>query len=152
MEALASALLTIAAGTWAGAILFQSAVVAPAVFAELDSGAARRFLRSLFPRFYRLGLVCGGIMLAAIACLAALTGYSETLAVFAAATLLMLILEYLSLRLVPRINAARDAGEAGSSRFERLHRASVVMTVVILLLVIAMLGVIGGKTTVAPGL
>ena len=66
METFAAAVLTISAGVWIGAIVFQSAVVAPAVFVDLDEAAARSFLRTLFPRFFRLGLVCGALMLAAL--------------------------------------------------------------------------------------
>lgn len=151
MEALASALITIATGTWVGAILFQSAAVAPVVFTELERDAARRCLRSLFPRFYRMGLGCGGIMLAAVAFGALLAGWSNSLRVIAAATSLMLVLQYASLRLVPRINSARDAGETGNRLFERLHRLSVAMTVVVLLLGILILSVIGANATVVQG-
>lgn len=151
MEALATALTTIATGTWVGAIVFQSAVVAPAVFVDLDGDAARRFLRTLFPRFYRLGLVCGAVMLACIGSIAMLSGWSGALYGLAASAALMLVLEGVSLWLVPRINAARDAGEAGSARFERLHRISVALTVVILVIGVIVLSTIGANTAVGSG-
>ncbi len=62
MTAFATALLIIPAATWLGSIVFQTAVVAPAVFVNLDEATARKFLRTVFPRFYRLGLVCGALM------------------------------------------------------------------------------------------
>ena len=151
MEALASTLITIAVGTWVGAIIFQSAVVAPAAFANLDSDAARRFLRALFPRFYRLGLVCGGLTLLGIAMAAAAMGWSGRLTTLAAAASGMLALEIVSLRLVPLINAARDAGAAGAARFERLHRFSVALTVIILIVGVVLLSMIGAGTTMASG-
>lgn len=150
MEALATILLTISAATWVGAILFQSVIVAPAVFVDLDMGSARRFLRTLFPRFYRLGVGCGLLMAAGILMLVGFAGRSSSLLAVAAATALMLVLELISLWLVPRINAARDAGEAAAGRFERLHRLSVILTVIILLLGIAVLSFVGVKA--APGL
>ena len=113
MESLAIALITLAAGTWVGAIIFQSAVVAPAVFVDLDAESARRFLRTLFPRFYRLGLICGVLIMLGVATVAVLTGWSERLAIAGVATLTMVFLQVISLRLVPRINAARDSGDAG---------------------------------------
>ena len=147
MEALASSLITIAAATWVGAILFQSAVVAPAVFVDLDGDSARRFLRTLFPRFYRLGILCGGVMGAGIVMLVWASGWTYLLATMASAVSAMLMLEILSLRMVPRINAARDAGAPGAANFDRLHRLSVMLTVVILLLGLGILGFIGANTT-----
>ncbi|MCH5373373.1 MAG: DUF4149 domain-containing protein, partial [Planctomycetes bacterium] len=49
-------IILLATGAWSGAIVFQSALVAPAVFGELDGDAARRVLRRLFPRFFVLGI------------------------------------------------------------------------------------------------
>ncbi len=142
MTNFATALLTLAASTWVGAIIFQSAVVAPAVFVDLDEPAARRFLRTLFPRFYRLGLVCGALMIAGLVWLGALTDAHSNLFTLAIVTFVMIVLEVASLGLVPRINAARDAGEAGHATFSRLHRISVLLTVVILLLGIGVLAAI----------
>lgn len=143
MEAFGTTLLTIAAGTWVGAIIFQSAIVAPAVFVDLDSDSARRFLRTLFPRFYRLGIVCGVLMSIGIAVLIRLDGMPAPVKTVAAAAVLMLILELVSLWLLPRINAARDAGIDAAGRFHRLHRLSVILTVAILVLGLIVLGVIG---------
>lgn len=131
MEVLGTTLLLAAAGTWIGAIVFQSAIVAPTVFSGLNEAASRAFLRKLFPRFFRLGLVCGGLMLLGLS----LVGFGGRLSGFVTAlTAVMLLLEAVSLRMVPAINAARDAGADGEGLFETLHRASVLMTVVILLL------------------
>lgn len=151
MEALATALITIATGTWVGAIIFQSSVVAPAVFGDLDSEAARRFLRTLFPRLFRLGLICGGVTLACIAFIAMLSGWSDALYTLGAAASLMLVLESVSLWMVPRINTARDQGEAGIARFNRLHRISVALTVVILVVGIIVLSMIGANSAVISG-
>lgn len=145
MAAFATALLTIAAGIWIGAIVFQSAVVAPAVFIDLDEVAARKFLRTLFPRFFRLGLVCGALMLAGLILFGALTGWTATVVVLAAATGAMVVLEAISLGMVPHINAARDAGEAGQAKFSRLHRTSVLLTVFILLLGISILATVAAQ-------
>lgn len=120
---LASALALLCAGAWLGAIVFQSALVAPAVFGELDAAAARRVLRRLFPRFFSLGIVLIGVALAAVAVAPIAPGVRST----SAATLAMMLLAIgLSLALVPAINAASDAGNA--SRFRILHGASVLLT------------------------
>ena len=120
---LATLLAIICAGTWLGAIVFQSALVAPAVFGELDAAAARRVLRRLFPRFFIMGLVLIGLALAAVILGATPTATRST----TAATLgTMLLATGLALALVPAINAASDAGKA--SRFRLLHGASVLLT------------------------
>lgn len=142
MTAFATALLTIPAGIWVGAIVFQTAVVAPAVFVDLDEGSARKFLRTLFPRFYRLGLVCGALMLAGLAWLGVATGWPPSVLTLGSVTVAMTVLEAISLAMVPHINAARDAGEAGRARFSHLHSISVLLTVVILLLGLGVLAFI----------
>ena len=145
METVATAILTISAGVWTGAIVFQSAVVAPAVFVNLDEVAARSFLRTLFPRFFRLGLVCGALMLAALLALGGVAGWTTAVIALATGTSVMIILQSISLAMVPYINAARDAGQAGQAKFARLHRTSVVLTVVILLLAITILAVVAAR-------
>ena len=142
MAGFATALLTISAGIWVGAIVFQSAVVAPAVFVDLDEAAARSFLRTLFPRFYRLGLLCGALMLAGLIGFGAVAGWTATVVILVAATVVMLVLEAISLGMVPHVNAARDAGEAGRARFSRLHGMSVLLTVIVLLLGIGVLAAV----------
>ena len=120
---LASALAVLCAGAWLGAIVFQSALVAPAVFGELDAAAARRVLRRLFPRFFILGIGLVGVALGAVAVAPIAPGVRST----AAATLATMLLAIgLSLALVPAINAASDAGNR--NRFRLLHGASVLLT------------------------
>lgn len=151
MEYLATALVTVATGTWVGVILFQSAVVAPVVFGDLDTSTARRFLRTLFPRFYQFGLACGTVMFAGLLTNAALLGWSAVLAALMSATSLMVMLQIISLRMVPRINAARDAGESEAARFARLHRLSVALTAIIFVLGLAILSFIGASSAAAWG-
>jgi hypothetical protein len=62
----------------------------------------------------------------------------------------MLILEAASLWMVPAINAARDAGAAGKARFDRLHRVSVLFTVVILILGIGVVALISVGRPLGP--
>lgn len=129
-----STIFILAAGIWIGAIVFQSAVVAPTVFTGLDEEQARRFLRAIFPKFFRLGLVCGVVMATALATMSLFSGSSNALTVLSVTTAAMLIFQAISLSLVPLINAARDSGSAGDKRFRKLHRLSVLLTVLVLLL------------------
>lgn len=126
-------LAILCAGAWLGAILFQSALVAPVIFGELDAAAARRVLRRLFPRFFVLGLGLTAVALGAVIA-APLEPGARSPAVATLATMLLAI--GLALALVPAINAASDAGKA--SRFRALHGASVLLT----------LGTMGGAIAV----
>ncbi len=138
MTGFALPIANLAVAVQVGAIVFHSAVVAPTVFRQLDEASARRFLRTIFPRFYWLGLYCGIIATVALA-IAALGSASGPILACLAGAIVMTILELASLRLTPVINAARDAGEAQHARFEKLHRLSVVLTLVVLVLGIAIL-------------
>jgi len=64
-------------GVSLGIIVFQSAVVAPLVFAQLKNGASGPFLRALFSRFF---LILAGLGLA--------MGITSQLAGFTAGTIL----------------------------------------------------------------
>lgn len=122
----------LAAGIWIGAIVFQSAVVAPSVFKGLDEDQARRFLRTIFPKFFRLGLGCGVVMATSLAIMSVMSGGSNALTVLAVITAIMLIFQAICLSLVPLINSARDAGPAGEERFRKLHKLSVLLTILVL--------------------
>ena len=136
---LALSVATLGAAVWTGAIVFQSALVAPSVFSALEAPDASKFLRRLFPSFFRLGIVCGVVTTAGFAFVAFLSGPAHVLwPLVLSAT--MTLLAIVSLLMVPGINAARDAGESGAARFERLHRLSVLLTVAILLGGIIVLG------------
>ncbi len=104
-----------------GSMVFFSAVMAPLIFIKMDGERAGRFIRQVFPWYYLVVLVLGGV---ATVCLvfqrpidAAILGGVTCVAV-ATRQLLM-----------PAINRARDAmlagDESSGQRFSRLHRLSV---------------------------
>jgi hypothetical protein len=101
-----------------GAMTFFSAVVAPLVFIKLPAQTAGGFIRQLFPWYY---LTVG--VVAAVAAFALLFGAERLAALLAAITAAGFW--YQRQMLMPRINAARDAGEDAS--FARLHRQSVII-------------------------
>lgn len=142
MEATATAFIAVSVAIWIGAIVFQSAIVAPVVFAKLDKDQAKTFLRQLFPRLFSLGLGCGLVMIASSVYLGLSRGWTDAVGAITALTCVMLAAGALSLWMVPYINTARDAGRAGSTTFKRLHRINVSLTVGVLLLGIAVLYVI----------
>ena len=113
----------LAAGSWCGAIAFQSAFVAPAVFTELEMHSARLVLRRLFPRFFALGIGLCASALAAAPFLRVDAGLRRQTIIILAAMLIAIVA---ALSLVPAINAASDAGL--QRRFRFLHGASVLLT------------------------
>ena len=125
------------AGVWLGAIIFHGMVVAPTAFENLDQAHAGRFLRALFPRYYRLGLVCGTLITSISATAALRAGWPPTMLWQLGASILMTGLTLYSLRIIPAINAARDAGASASARFHTLHRRAVSINFVVLGLVVA---------------
>lgn len=142
MLSLAGVALAVVLGT----IVFQSFIVAPTVFGQLDEVAARRFLRALFPKFFRVNGIAGAIAAGALALGGTAAGWTAFYAwtVSGAGSIVAAML--LSLRLVAPINAARDAGDAGASRFARLHRATVLLTILSLLAATAILLAIGATS------
>jgi uncharacterized membrane protein len=127
---------------WVGAILFFSFGVAPIIFKVLDPAAAGRFVRVLFPRYYAWGVVSSSVALPAyLGVPLSFTEYRgwwvgvQAMMILAA----ILIFLYCGNTLTPAINAARDAGAGQAETFERLHKRSVQLNVVALLLGIVLL-------------
>jgi len=143
MTLLMLAVAAIASGLWAGAIVFHSFIVAPLVFKNLDTDQAQIFLRALFPLFFKFGLGCGAVLIIALIVAGTGLGWSALLLAVLITSVVMTVLEAYSLWLVPSINTARDAGDAGAKRFRLLHGLSVVLTLVILLLGLGVLGILG---------
>ncbi len=131
MLLLAIALLAAALGIMA----FFAAVVTPAAFNALPREEAGRFIRTLFPLYY--------FALGVLTTLAALTAaYAMPLAaalVAAAAAGFVFARQIIR----PRLNALRDGAQAGEPeakrRFDRLHRASVILNAAQALLLVAAL-------------
>jgi len=141
----------IALTAWVGSILFFSFGVAPIIFTVLGSENGGKFVRALFPTYYAWGAIAGAIALPAF--VAVPLCYPEyrggTIAiqsmVILAGTLIML---YEGNSLTPAINAARDAGAEGQERFKKLHRRSVRLNALVLVIGVGLL--IGFANRPAP--
>ncbi|MBP5856733.1 DUF4149 domain-containing protein [Marivibrio halodurans] len=132
-----------------GAMLFFAAVVAPCVFRFLEGETAGRFLRGFFPIYYIAGLAVAGLGVPVAIWEGGFVGAGILAAVASGFALSRFVL-------VGRINAARDAelaggaegsgGKAAAKRFKWLHRASVMINlaqmVLLLLLILRALAVI----------
>jgi len=132
----------IALAAWVGTILFFSFGVAPIIFKVLGTEAGDRFVRALFPRYYLWGSIAGAVALpAAMAVPLAFPELRGPSVGIQAMTILAgtLIMLYAGNSLTPAINAARDAGPAAKEQFDRLHRRSVRLNGLALLLGLALL-------------
>lgn len=117
-----SNLLTFLNGLVVGVILFQTAVIAPTVFRSLGPDQAGPFLRKVFPKFFVVLVVMG--IAGAISALASDASYQLWICLV---TFTLGLLAYL---LIPMTNKSRDEGN--EKLFKKLHNASVLMTVLIL--------------------
>jgi len=122
---------------WLGAILFFSFGVAPIIFKVLDPEPAAKFVRTLFPRYYLWIAILSVVSLASFT--ARPLVYPElrawnnlTIQGILIANILLAL--YSGNSLTPAINKARDAGEAQKPRFDALHKRSVRLNVVMLII------------------
>lgn len=118
-----------------GAMVFFSGIVAPTVFTTLEPQSATRLIRRMFPRYYLLIILTGFVTALA----AAFAARWLPALLFTLVAALGLIARH---GILPAVNRARDAelggDPAAGRRFARLHRASVTLNVV--QLVIAAVG------------
>ena len=113
----------LAIGTWFGAVVSLSFVVAPTAHGEFSAHEARRFLRPLFPRHYTLGVVCGFVALVVVALGKESLPYADLLRLglpAAAALVCTLVARDV---LVPRMRSL----PGDDPRFARLHQASAML-------------------------
>jgi len=110
-----------------GAMLFFASVVAPLVFAHFPESDAGAFIRRLFPRYYDV--------LAVATALGSLFALGSVVGALMSAVMVLFV--FSRFWLMPRINAARDAGR--EARFALLHRASVAINTVQILVLVAVM-------------
>jgi len=124
---------------WLGSVVCVSFVVAPVAHGSFSTDEARRFLRPLFPRYYRLGALCGFLAL--------------TVVLLGRASLSQEELARLSLPVAVALVATLVGGEAilprlrdmdgGDARFGRLHQISAMLnTTTLAALVLAVAGAV----------
>lgn len=124
-------------GLWGG-MAFFAAVYAPLVFIKLEAEVAGQFIRQVFPAYY---LAMGVTSLVAAAALAA----GSTHGTGDVGLMILVFAGFLVVRqgLMPLINRTRDrhlAGdEAAGKQFQSLHRLSVIINTIQLLVVFLVL-------------
>ena len=127
---------------WVGSILFFSFAVAPIIFNVLGAESGARFVRALFPRYYLWGAISGSLALPAFVagplCFQEYRGIRVAIQAMAILACILIML-YGANSLVPEINRARDAGPPGHVRFVQLHRRSVRLNTLVLIVGLALL-------------
>jgi hypothetical protein len=121
--------ITVLISIWIGVIVFFSAIIAPTVFKTLDEKSAGVFLRAFFPKYYLFAIVIG---LAALALIMIFDIKVSNILYIAIVS--MTILSIISRFMIPMINNARDMGEKGKQKFNRLHMLSVSLNVITLVI------------------
>lgn len=103
-----------------GAMAFFSFCVAPLVFIKLDADNAAKLIRAIFPWYYLVVMITGG--LGALIFLTIAPRVAVGLAIAALGAFIA------RQGLMPRINGAKDQANAGDeeakARFDSLHRTS----------------------------
>jgi hypothetical protein len=132
----------VALTAWIGSILFFSFGIAPLIFRVLGAESGARFVRALFPRYYLWGAISGSVVLPAYVagplCFPEFRG--PRVGVQALVILgCILVMLYSGNSLVPEINRARDEGFSSHDRFVRLHRRSVRLNALVLVVGLALL-------------
>jgi hypothetical protein len=123
LDYLLSLLAIVLSAALFGGMLFFAGVMAPLVHAKLPKPTAGEFLREVFPIYYLAGMVTAFIGTAVAA-------RPNPIAAVALG-LVGLAFLYALLLLLPRINRAQESPEPeDQARFRRLHRQSVLITIV----------------------
>jgi len=130
---------TVAIGVWLGTLVSFSYVILPGIHAWAPNGGARDLLRTLFPRYHLIGIVCGLAALAvvAIAPRSATFGVRERILLAAPVAVALLCAMIGRQVLVPRL-AAIDSG-AQPDAFAAVHQtAAMLNTTALAMLILAL--------------
>lgn len=132
---------------WTGAAIGLTFLTTPAIFAALDRDTASRLVGQLFPGYFRLGLACLGLALAAaLAGVSAVAGPKRRLwAIPAALAGALLIMLASGLVLAPQVAAVQaqipsfvtDTTSPARQEFRRLHSLSSILNMAVMALVAA---------------
>lgn len=126
---------------WLGGMVFFSAIVAPVIFTQLPIADAGKVVSAIFPRYYLLGYVAGGLglVLAVYLCVMRVPRLWWATAALALAVALGLTF-YAGQVIRPKVDAIRSVAEETNpnperkAEFDRLHRLSVIINGVVIVL------------------
>ena len=111
-------------------IIYQSAIVAATAFKFLERKQSSIFLRTIFPRFFKLIFVLGALTF--VLCLISRTSIYEYLV-----SLTTIVLSILCVSIIPLTNRYKDNNN--EKMFGYLHTLSVLLTMIILFVNISLI-------------
>ena len=153
MIAVVKWLYLVALGVWLGSIVFFSFAVAPQVFGVLPRPDAGRVVSAIFPLYYSVGYVCGGVMLLGAILLRGSSSAATRGWTFAAALtgLMLVVTLYAGLIVQPRAHTLRSAMQdapdvvATKAEFDQLHRRAVQLNGTVLIGVLVLTGLTAAR-------
>jgi hypothetical protein len=132
-------LFCLAIAIWLGSVVCVSFVVTPVAHGTLPAAEARRFLRPLFPRYYRMGALCGFIALGVVLLGRAGLSQEELVRLTAPVAIAMVASLVGGEWILPRMRELDHDDE----RFARLHQVSAMLnTTTLAALVLAVAGAV----------
>ena len=111
-------------------IIYQSVIVAATAFKSLERKQSSIFLRTIFPRFFKLIFVLGALTF--VLCLISGASIYEYLV-----SLITIVLSILCVSIIPLTNRYKDNNN--EKMFGYLHTLSVVLTMIILFVNISLI-------------
>lgn len=125
---------------WLGETVFLSFVVAPSIFRGFPPDEAGRVMGTIFPAYYRVGTVCGAVLVAAAVFLwrTGVAGAARWGIATALAFVMLGCILYAGVVVQPRVRELReirhrpDAPANVESEFQHLHGLSVQLNGVVL--------------------
>jgi hypothetical protein len=146
-EAYLLAALICVTAAYLGALLFGAGGVAPLMVRTLGEEVAGPLLRAYWPRFHGFAVAVGTVIMLSVAVGSVFSAVPSLYALLVVTLCaLMTVCFLIGWRLIPAINAARDAG--AMAEFARLHRLDVLLVGVGMILALA---VIAALVYVLPG-
>jgi hypothetical protein len=137
MNNFAKGLFVTTVGLWAGAGVFFSLVTLPTLFMNMETVEAGRTAALMFPGYYAFGLTAGALLLAAVVMLAR-AGGRVWHAVALAVAVALACQAYATASVRPRMSELRGVA-TGVEEFQRLHRVSVRLNGVVLIVTVTLL-------------
>ena len=139
---------------WLGGMVFFSIITAPVIFTRLPLAEAGKVVAGIFPRYYTMGYVAGGLGLVLGIYLAATRAARIwwVAAAFAIAAALAITL-YAGIIIRPQVDSIRTVAEqanpdpAQRAEFDRLHHRSVLLNTAVMVLDLAALFASAGALT-----
>lgn len=144
-QTLLNAAFLFALAIWGGMVFFFTFVTTPTIFETLDRDSAARLLGELFPRYFRVQLVCVGVALAATLARLVWGGAPRRSAAVAAGllTVALALALYAGVELLPRLQEAQarvpsfvttPREDPARQAYGRLHGQAMVLNAIAALL------------------